>query len=131
MKMLILASVFVASSPFVGAPASAQGCSGVVGTSYTGSSANCRDRLGANSGYYPGTYYEGQYYPYGYFPNQVQIGRTKREKDPENRDQFCGNGVGWVPYGKPCPEKLDDGRFKITKTTKPDGSVETTYTPVR
>lgn len=45
----------------------------------------------------------GYGYGYGYpYSNETSLGRTKKEKHPENRYQYCGEGIGWVRFGVSC-----------------------------
>lgn len=87
---------------------------------------------------YAGRSYRGGYIVNGggyydpYYPNETSAGRTKRERDPGSRYQYC-RGSGWATtIGNACPGTgLEDGRFMITDTRYPDGRVVRTYTPIR
>jgi hypothetical protein len=143
--ILLIASAAIGSFT-VAASANAQDMRGYCDSSghCTGPSANTIRQLEAqrdpqrraaaireNSYLYSGGGYYSDPLINPYWQNETQSGRTKREKDPGNRQQYC-KGTGWVPYNKPCPGTgLEDGRFVVTDTTYPDGRVVRTYTPVR
>ncbi len=69
----------------------------------------------SNNGY---NGYSGGYDPY-YLDFETSGGRTKVERDPGRRQQYCRANqygpAGWVAYGKPCPS------FRITQY--PDGRI--------
>jgi hypothetical protein len=43
-----------------------------------------------------------RYYDHRLFQAQTKLGRTKREKNPQDRYQYCGVGIGWVKFGVSC-----------------------------
>lgn len=50
-----------------------------------------------------GHYGYGNAYPY---QTETSLGRTKKEKNPENRFQYCGEGIGWVRFGVSCTSQV-------------------------
>lgn len=67
---------------------------------------------------YPNNGYNGGY-SNPYYENETSGGRTKVERDPGRRQQYCKKSEygpsGWVAYGVPCPT------FRITQY--PDGRI--------